>query len=63
MKLRKFKVLAVKLNPGGPGPERLWECTCSFIRDKKHIEKVFLAIGRTAEQAKRELEHRFGGKD
>jgi Zn-finger protein len=63
MKLRKFKVLSVVLNPGGPGPERLWECTCSFIKDKQQVERVLMSIGRTADEAKRKLEQRFGGRN
>jgi hypothetical protein len=63
MKLRKFKVLSVKLNPGGPGPERLWECECSFIKDKQHIQQMLWSMGRTADEAKRKLEQRYGGKN
>lgn len=63
MKLRKFEVLSVVLNPGGPGPERLWDCKCKFIKDKQHIERTLMAVARTADEAKRKLEQRFGGRN
>jgi hypothetical protein len=63
MKKRKFEVLSVTLNPGGPGPERAWDCMCRFIEDKKYIERKLMAIGRTADEAKRSLELRYGGKN
>lgn len=63
MKYRKFKVLSVELSPGGPGPDRLWNCKCSFIKDKQHVEAILMSIGRTADEAKRKLEQRFGGRN
>jgi hypothetical protein len=63
MQYRKFEVLSVVLNPGGPGPERLWECKCRYIKNKQWIEKTLLSIGRTADEAKRNLEQRFSGRN
>ena len=63
MKKRKFEVLSVTLSPGGPGPDRLWNCMCRFIEDKKYIEKNLMALARTAAEAKHKLEQRYGGKN
>lgn len=63
MKKRKFEILTIELSPGGPGPERLYRCNCRFIKDKKWIEQELLAVARNAEEAKRKLEQRFGGKN
>jgi hypothetical protein len=63
MQYRKFEVLSVTLSLGGPGPERLWECKCRYIKNKQWIEKTLSSIGRTADEAKRKLEQRFGGRN
>ena len=59
---RKFEVLSVELVPGGSGPERSYRCKCRYIKDKLWAEGDLWSIGRTAEEAKRKLEQRFGGK-
>lgn len=63
MNKRKFEVLSVELSPGGPGPDRLYRCKCRYIKDKQWVEKELMSIARTANEAKRKLEHRFGGKN
>jgi len=63
MKMRKFEVLSVELSPGGPGPEQAWSCTCRYIKGKQWVETKLWSVARNAQEAKRDLEQRFGGKN
>lgn len=60
--MRKFKILKVELNPGGPGPEYLWAVHYTAIVKKQWKNGQLWIIARNEKQAKERAMIRFGGK-
>jgi hypothetical protein len=60
--LRKFEILNVELNPGGPGPERLYIVKYRAIKNKQWIEGYFYIVARNEKEARNKAEQRWGGK-
>lgn len=60
--MRKFEILSISLNPGGPGPDRIWDVQYRAIRNKVWIEDKLMIVARNEAEARRKAMTRFGGK-
>ena len=60
--MRHFEILSVVVDPGAPGPERLWKIYYKAYKNKKWIQTTLWIEGRNEKQARERAMIRFGDK-
>lgn len=63
MKLRKFKIISIELDPSGAGPDRAWQITYTAIINKQWQTNKLWVIANNEKDARHTATSRFGGKE
>lgn len=57
--MRKFEITDVRLSPGGPGPERIYEIFYKAIVKKQWVERSLWVVARNDSEARDQAVKRF----
>jgi len=61
--MRKFDIQRIELEPGGSGPDRIYNVYYKAIRNKVWVESKLSILARNEKQARDKAILRFGGKE